>query len=60
MGCGSSAPEAGPPGENPVVYFDISIGGQAKGRIEMVLRADVVPKTAEVCTDNGSRLLQIF
>jgi len=32
---------------NPVVYFDISIGGQATGRIEMTLRADVVPKTAE-------------
>ena len=33
--------------ENPVVFFDISIGGSSKGRIEMVLRADVVPKTAE-------------
>ena len=33
--------------ENPVVFFDISIGGMAKGRIEMELRADVVPKTAE-------------
>lgn len=34
-------------GENPVVFFDISIGGSPKGRIEMQLRADVVPKTAE-------------
>ena len=34
--------------ENPVVFFDISIGGSPKGRIEMQLRADVVPKTAEV------------
>ena len=34
--------------ENPIVFFDISIGGQPKGRIEMELRADVVPKTAEV------------
>jgi hypothetical protein len=34
--------------ENPVVFFDISIGGSPKGRIEMELRADVVPKTAEV------------
>uniref|UniRef100_A0A7S1Y5I9 Peptidyl-prolyl cis-trans isomerase n=1 Tax=Grammatophora oceanica TaxID=210454 RepID=A0A7S1Y5I9_9STRA len=33
--------------ENPVVFFDISIGGAPKGRIEMELRADVVPKTAE-------------
>lgn len=33
--------------ENPVVFFDISIGGSLKGRVEMELRADVVPKTAE-------------
>ena len=33
--------------ENPVVFFDISIGGSPKGRIEMELRADVVPKTAD-------------
>jgi len=32
---------------NPKVYFDITIGGDAAGRIEMDLRADVVPKTAE-------------
>merc|ERR1711908_94323 len=32
---------------NPVVFFDVTIGGQAAGRIEMTLRADVVPKTAE-------------
>jgi hypothetical protein len=35
---------------NPVVFFDISIGGSLKGRVEMELRADVVPKTAEVGT----------
>merc|ERR1711981_620850 len=29
------------------VFFDISIGGAAAGRIVMELRADVVPKTAE-------------
>mmetsp|Transcript_7097 Transcript_7097/g.9883 ORF Transcript_7097/g.9883 Transcript_7097/m.9883 type:complete len:174 (+) Transcript_7097:39-560(+) len=32
---------------NPVVFFDIEIGGSSAGRIEMTLRADVVPKTAE-------------
>jgi hypothetical protein len=30
-----------------VVYFDIEADGAPLGRIEMVLRADVVPKTAE-------------
>jgi len=32
---------------NPKVFFDITIGGKAAGRIEMELRADVVPKTAD-------------
>mmetsp|Transcript_18298 Transcript_18298/g.21066 ORF Transcript_18298/g.21066 Transcript_18298/m.21066 type:complete len:166 (-) Transcript_18298:471-968(-) len=32
---------------NPQVYFEISIAGQAVGKIVMELRADVVPKTAE-------------
>ena len=33
---------------NPVVFFDMTIGGARAGRIEMTLRADVVvPKTAE-------------
>jgi len=33
--------------DNPVVFFDVSVGGSRRGRIEMELRADVVPKTAE-------------
>ena len=32
---------------NPVVFFDIAIDDKSAGRIEMTLRADVVPKTAE-------------
>lgn len=34
-------------GNNPVVFFDITIGGSPKGRIEMELYANVVPKTVE-------------
>ena len=32
---------------NPRVFFEIMIDGEPAGKIEMVLRADVVPKTAE-------------
>jgi peptidyl-prolyl isomerase E (cyclophilin E) len=32
---------------NPRVYFDISIGKREVGRIITMLRADIVPKTAE-------------
>lgn len=31
---------------NPQVYFDIKIGKQEVGRITMMLRADIVPRTA--------------
>lgn len=48
---------SGSGGENPVVFFDVSIGGSAKGRIEMELRADAVPDTAENfrCLCTGER-----
>jgi peptidylprolyl isomerase len=36
-----------PPICSQVVFFDMTIGGKPAGRIEMTLRADVVPKTAE-------------
>jgi len=32
---------------NPIVFFDMEIGGVPAGRIEMELRKDEVPKTAE-------------
>ena len=38
---------------NPVVFCDMTIGGAPAGRIEMTLRADVVPKTAEVSASRG-------
>lgn len=36
-----------PEQRNPQVFFDIRIGGNDAGRIIMLLRADIVPKTAE-------------
>ena len=44
----------------PIVFFDMTIGGQPAGRIEMTIRADVVPKTAEnfraLCTGEKGAL----
>ena len=40
-----------------VVYFDMTIGGAPAGRIEMTLREDVVPKTAENFRCAGRRAL---
>ncbi|KAJ3248427.1 cytochrome P450 monooxygenase 7 [Chytriomyces hyalinus] len=44
---------------NPIVFFDITIGGQPVGRIKMELFADIVPKTAEnfrqLCTGEYKR-----
>ncbi|KAF8494031.1 peptidyl-prolyl cis-trans isomerase [Gautieria morchelliformis] len=33
--------------DRPIVFFDISIGGQSVGRIAFSLYSDIVPKTAE-------------
>lgn len=42
------SPPLGPPNaSNPVVYFDVSCGGKVIGRIEMELKKDVTPMTAE-------------
>ncbi|KAG8455642.1 hypothetical protein GDO86_001727 [Hymenochirus boettgeri] len=38
---------------NPIVFFDISIGGQEVGRMKIELFADVVPKTAENFRKDG-------
>eukprot|EP00467_Chlorarachnion_reptans_P024494 CAMPEP_0114525008 /NCGR_PEP_ID=MMETSP0109-20121206/22177_1 /TAXON_ID=29199 /ORGANISM="Chlorarachnion reptans, Strain CCCM449" /LENGTH=144 /DNA_ID=CAMNT_0001706525 /DNA_START=110 /DNA_END=541 /DNA_ORIENTATION=+ len=39
-------PKMGNP-NNPVVFFDVTIGGVAAGRVVMELWADIVPRTAE-------------
>lgn len=33
--------------KNPIVFFDVTIGGIPAGRIKMELFADIAPKTAE-------------
>ena len=43
---------------NPICYLDMTIDGKEVGRIELTLRADIVPKTAEnfralCCHDHG-------
>ena len=53
------------PPKRAQVFFDMSIGGQPAGRIEMTLRADVVPKTAEnfrcLCTgEKGAAAASLF
>jgi Cyclophilin type peptidyl-prolyl cis-trans isomerase/CLD len=44
---------------NPVVFFDVTVGGHRAGRIVMELFADVVPRTAEnfrqLCTGESKR-----
>jgi len=45
---------------NPVCFFDMTANGEPLGRIEMTIRADVVPKTAEnfraLCTGEKGTL----
>jgi peptidyl-prolyl isomerase H (cyclophilin H) len=36
-----------PANGNPIVFFDVTIGGHSAGRIKIELFADVVPRTAE-------------
>jgi peptidyl-prolyl isomerase H (cyclophilin H) len=33
--------------ENPITFFDVTLGGEPLGRIKMELFADIVPRTAE-------------
>ena len=53
-------PQAPGVNDNPIVFFDVSIGGQAAGRIKMELFADVVPRTAEnfrqLCTGEFKKM----
>lgn len=43
---------------NPIVFFDIAIAGRPSGRIEITLRPDICPRTAEnfraLCTGEKS------
>ncbi|KND03632.1 peptidyl-prolyl cis-trans isomerase H [Spizellomyces punctatus DAOM BR117] len=47
------------PSENPIVFFDVTMGGQPVGRLKMELFKDVVPRTAEnfrqLCTGEYKR-----
>ncbi|KXS97539.1 hypothetical protein AC579_567 [Pseudocercospora musae] len=40
-------PTMAAPSGNPVVFFDITLGGEPLGRIKMELFADITPRTAE-------------
>lgn len=47
------------PSDCPVVFFDVSVGGEPVGTIEFILRSDIVPRTAEnfrtlCCEETGS------
>jgi hypothetical protein len=42
-----SLPDAPPEADNPVVFLEIEADGAPLGRVEITLRADVAPRTAE-------------
>lgn len=41
--------------KNPIVFFDVTIGGMPAGRIKMELFADIAPRTAENFRCAGQR-----
>ncbi|KAI9221397.1 cyclophilin-like domain-containing protein [Blastocladiella britannica] len=43
----ASTPAPAPPADNPIVFFDVAIGGQPIGRMKFELFADKCPRTAE-------------
>jgi hypothetical protein len=61
MGCGISAPEmkAGPKGDNPRVFFDISIDDKPKGRIIMELRAGKYKHFDDTIVQNDQALTHL-
>jgi len=58
-GAGAGAGAAGDAKDHPFVFFDITAGGKALGRITFELFSSVVPKTAEnfrsLCTGERGR-----
>eukprot|EP00697_Spironema_sp_BW2_P007444 gnl/Spiro4/21724_TR10641_c0_g1_i1.p1 gnl/Spiro4/21724_TR10641_c0_g1~~gnl/Spiro4/21724_TR10641_c0_g1_i1.p1 ORF type:complete len:198 (+),score=28.57 gnl/Spiro4/21724_TR10641_c0_g1_i1:43-594(+) len=59
MAASASAPRGAHSLPNPIVFFDISIGGQPQGRIKMELFTEHTPRTAEnfrqLCTGEFRR-----
>lgn len=47
---------------NPVVFLDVGVEGELIGRIELVLRADLLPRTSENfrCLCTGADLRHIY
>jgi peptidyl-prolyl isomerase H (cyclophilin H) len=43
----TTTPTMAAPNGNPIVFFDITLGGEPLGRIQMELFQDIVPRTAE-------------
>ena len=47
VGADSAAASSASLASNPIVFFDVTYGGQPMGRIKMEIFANIVPKTAE-------------